>query len=416
MDAIFTDPNENVTGTYIMYNIHNMYGTLETIATNKYLTFKDNKRPLIISRDSFVGHGQYGSIWTGDNFATQKDMRLSINQIMNFNQFGMPFVGGDICGFGNNTTPKLCARWAQVGAFYPFMRNHYAIHSKPHEYYLYDQKYQKGMKESLRQRYSLLRYYYTELYKSSKFGTPTVRHPLYDWPDIDEIVHDEISFMIGKHVRVIANFELDDTTPLKAYMPKGRWLDYQTYNLIKLDDGKTVEQYNGWDYTNVHIRGGSILPIQNTTEQSGVKNTYGLLQSHLKLLIVPDDDHYAEGNLFIARGETTDEAFQYYTITYSNKQIQIRLDDGNITDTGSESNEVLEEIQIVDEDVLDSDFACALTLNNYIIPLNTAKISKAENGQSYLKVFSPGYPLKFDKIDKITFGKTGVEPSICERT
>ena len=273
--------------------------------------------------------------------------------------------------------------------------------------------HQKGMKESLRQRYSLLRFYYTELYKSSKFGTPTVRHPMYDWPEIDEIVHDEISFMIGKHVRVIANFEPDDTTPLKAYIPKGRWIDYQTYNFIKMDKGKKVELYNGWNYTNVHIRGGSIVPIQNTTEQSGIKNTYGLLQSHLRLLIVPDDDHYAEGNLFVARGETTDEAFQYYTITYLNKQIQFRLDDGDITDIGSEHNEVLEEIHIIDDDdVLEPDFACAMTSTKDILPLNIVKVDKTKDGQSYLKLFSPGYTLEFGKIEKIILGKTGIKPSL----
>ena len=107
MDAIFTDPKENATGEYIMYNIHNLYGTLQTKATNEYLTSRDNRRQLIISRDSFVGHGQYGSVWTGDISANKDHMQLSINQIMNFNQFGIPFVGADICGFYDNATGEI---------------------------------------------------------------------------------------------------------------------------------------------------------------------------------------------------------------------------------------------------------------------------------------------------------------------
>ena len=81
----------------------------------------------MIIRSTFIGTGKYGSHWLGDNFATWENLQASIIGVIQFNQFGVPLVGADICGFIDPTTEELCARWHQTGAFYPFSRNHNTI-------------------------------------------------------------------------------------------------------------------------------------------------------------------------------------------------------------------------------------------------------------------------------------------------
>lgn len=54
------------------------------------------------------------------------DMKLSIPSILANGLAGLAFTGADICGFMNYPDEKLCARWAAIGAWYPYARNHHA--------------------------------------------------------------------------------------------------------------------------------------------------------------------------------------------------------------------------------------------------------------------------------------------------
>ena len=102
---------------YKHYDVHNLYGWAETLATLPAARGLDSKRSIVISRSTFPTSGAYGGHWLGDNTASWAHMKYNIIGMLEFNLFGIPYVGADICGFEKNTTDELCQRWMQLGRF-----------------------------------------------------------------------------------------------------------------------------------------------------------------------------------------------------------------------------------------------------------------------------------------------------------
>jgi alpha-glucosidase (family GH31 glycosyl hydrolase) len=99
-----------------------MAATIFNQSSGKDSTHK-NERQFILSRSTFPSSGIYSSHSLGANKRTWESLKYSIAGVMNFNMFGIPHVGADVCGYvGSNTDAELCARWYQLSTFYPLAR------------------------------------------------------------------------------------------------------------------------------------------------------------------------------------------------------------------------------------------------------------------------------------------------------
>jgi len=208
-----THPSNNAT----QYDTHNLFGHMESKITHETLSemaeFNDT-RQFLLSRSTFAGSGAFTSHWLGDNHRSWDDMIHSIAGVMNFNMFGIPHVGADVCGFFENLDKnvstaeqqEICGRWYQLSTFYPFARNHRdkdqgrgGFSTEP---YSLTDPYKAMAIDSIKERYKYLMFLYTCMF-STKDGNTCFDPMLFHYPDEEEAYNNiEQNFIVGDALKV----------------------------------------------------------------------------------------------------------------------------------------------------------------------------------------------------------------------
>ncbi|XP_049633099.1 lysosomal alpha-glucosidase isoform X2 [Suncus etruscus] len=259
------------------YNLHNLYGLGHAMASNSALVKARKKRPFVISRSTFAGHGHYAGHWTGDVWSKWEQLAYSIPEVLLFNVLGVPLVGADICGFFGDTNEELCVRWMQLGAFYPFMRNHNFLSSIPQEPYRFSEEAQRAMKKALRLRYALLPFLYSLFHRAHVQGDTVARALLLEFPQDPTTWTVDRQLLWGAALLITPVLE-PGKTEVTGYFPAGTWYELHSMPLEATDSLSpqhpaprdfTVHSQGQWvtlpaplDTINVHLREGHIIPLQ----------------------------------------------------------------------------------------------------------------------------------------------------------
>ncbi|XP_011686550.1 PREDICTED: lysosomal alpha-glucosidase-like isoform X1 [Wasmannia auropunctata] len=283
------------------YDLHNTYGTSQAITTNYALRKIRNKRPFIISRSTWVGHGHYAGHWTGDVYSSWHDLKMSIPAILSSNFYQIPMVGADICGFDGNTTAALCNRWMQLGAFYPFSRNHNSDDTIEQDPVALGDLVVRSSKNSLEARYRLLPYLYTLFFRAHKFGETVARPLFFEFPDDRNTYDIDTQFLWGNALMIAPVLE-ENKTEIDVYLPNHQcWYDYYTFAPAVCSDGSHYTLPAPIDKIPLLIRSGAIIPAQKpgvTTTESR-KNVF-------ELIVALDSNEDAKGELYWDDGDSLD--------------------------------------------------------------------------------------------------------------
>ena len=319
-----------------LYNNKPLLSVYQCKQTYNYLKRKlPHKRPFILTRANSLGTGNYAFHWLGDNFSKNDYIKYSISGIFNYNIFGIPLTGADICGFNNNADGKLCARWYNVGAFYPFSRNHNSRSAKDQYPWTFGQNIENIIKKDIIVRYSLIRYFYSQLFLVSLNEKGAFFKPvMFEYP-LDKNSYDDIEskIMLGEALLLCAFFENHE---------KNKTFIFPNSNFNMYPSGYAVVNYtNESNYSNklrkslsgklnelhLFMRGGYIIPMQDTFDNY-VMNTYYLRQQKINLIINPDHEGYSKGTIFFDNDEIDTIELEKYirvNLEFKNKILSVNV-------------------------------------------------------------------------------------------
>ncbi|KAL1432915.1 hypothetical protein MTO96_001910 [Rhipicephalus appendiculatus] len=202
--------------------------------------------------------------------------------MLSFSLYGIPMTGSDICGFFDDTTEEMCARWFELGAFYPFSRSHSMKGTRDQDPHSMGPMVVEVAKNALEFRYTLLPYLYTLFHRSHVYGETVARPLFFEFPEDPNTYDIDEQFLWGSSL-LFNPVLYENESCVRSYIPKGVWYDLNA--------------------------NGSVLrvPRRKSAEET---------RCHLSL--PPDERGAARGELFWDDGDSIDtvQREQYNTYTF----------------------------------------------------------------------------------------------------
>ncbi|ULT85754.1 hypothetical protein L5515_005679 [Caenorhabditis briggsae] len=290
-------------GTYRFYDVKNLYGLTEAIQTQAALMDVTGKRGAVVSRSTFPSAGRYAGHWLGDNTARWEDLRTSVIGAQEFNLFGIPYVGSDVCGFLGQSNEELCLRWQQMGAFHSFFRNHNTLGEPAQDPAVWP-SVASATKTANLFRYQYLPYLFSLHFQASQNGLTVVRPVFFEYPSDTETFDLGYQFMWGPRILVAPVLHQGAVTT-NLYLPNDVWYSLFDYKYGSQIDAGYITVPSPITYRiPVFVRGGSAVPRQTPTTTTTMSR-----HNSFELLVAPCQMGRAVGVLYWDDGQKIVDSF-----------------------------------------------------------------------------------------------------------
>ena len=211
---------------------HNLY----PLRYNKalYEAVKDHSAEhegVIWARSAWAGSQRYPLHWGGDAATNEIGSVGMIGDLrggLSFGLSGFSFWSHDLGGFVSKSPEDLYRRWLPFG----FLSSHTRAHgAPPTEPWLISKDFTDAFRANAEMKYRLMPYVYAQAKDCSERGLPMVRALFVEFPQDAGAWLVEDEYMYGSQILVAPL--LESGTERTVYLPKGKWIDYQTGKVYK---------------------------------------------------------------------------------------------------------------------------------------------------------------------------------------
>jgi len=239
-DAHMNDFGESVPPEGVFYNgrtgfeMRNLYPLLYVRAVDAAVrSVKDDY--VIYPRPGFTGMQRFVALqWPGDqntDWSQSDGLPSAVRAMVSVSMAGLPVHGSDIGGWHDIVSPptgkELFLRWAELGAYSPWMRAHGGFLHPVREPWRFDDETVAIYRRLAGAHTRLFPYLYTWAHRAVRTGEPIVRHPALLWPEDEAWYAVEDEYLLGNAL-LVAPVVTQGTEARKVRFPPGEWRHLET--------------------------------------------------------------------------------------------------------------------------------------------------------------------------------------------
>ena len=268
------------------YYEHNNYPLRYTQLVNK-ITKEINGDNLIWSRSSWAGGQRNPVHWGGDAEVSDAGMAGSLRGGLSLGLSGFSFWSHDIGGFSGSPKEELFKRWTFFGMF----SSHSRVHGfPPREPWEFSDEFLNLFRKMVEMRYRLMPYIFTQAFIASQNGWPLLKAMFLNYADDPTTWSLEDQFLFGEDM-LIAPLMEENTLSRDVYLPKGKWIDYQTKKVYA--GSQWINITTGELPGIVLVKNGSVIP-----HIALAQSTEFMDWTKIELVVFTEENETAKGYLY----------------------------------------------------------------------------------------------------------------------